>query len=282
MLDQLQNLFENLHGARRGMSQAEREMRKQMGALDKLLRDQQQLRDKTFRHEQRQRMGRSAPDWLGRGAPDQSDENNPRMNRDPDADSGNPFGKGDDDQDADQGPLDQQQRALRDRLAELQKQLKGLGAQGEKGFDDAGQAMGEAERDLQGEGQGQQGDQPGQGRGDNGDAVEAQGRALQALREGAQGLQRQMQGQGQGQGEGENELEPGQGRGQGQEGRDPLGRDFGAMGRGAAMGRLGDAVGAAERARRVMEELRRRLSDPSRPDEERDYLERLLNRNLPD
>jgi hypothetical protein len=32
----------------------------------------------------------------------------------------------------------------------------------------------------------------------------------------------------------------------------------------------------------VMEELRRRLSDPSRASDERDYLERLLNRNLPD
>jgi Domain of unknown function (DUF4175) len=31
-----------------------------------------------------------------------------------------------------------------------------------------------------------------------------------------------------------------------------------------------------------MEELRRRLSDPNRPSDERDYLERLLNRDLPD
>ncbi|MDO9439671.1 MAG: DUF4175 family protein, partial [Beijerinckiaceae bacterium] len=37
-------------------------------------------------------------------------------------------------------------------------------------------------------------------------------------------------------------------------------------------------VPAAERAQRVLEELRRRLSDPSRPREELDYLERLLRR----
>jgi hypothetical protein len=38
-------------------------------------------------------------------------------------------------------------------------------------------------------------------------------------------------------------------------------------------------MGAVERARRVMEELRRRLADPARPVEERDYLERLMKRD---
>jgi uncharacterized protein (TIGR02302 family) len=281
MLDQLQNLFENMHGARRGqMSQAEREMRRQMGALDKLLRDQQSLRDKTFRRDQRERMRRSSPDWLGQGQSESPDENNPGMNKDEGANQPNPFGKGDGDQDADEAPLDQQQQALRDRLAELQRQLKGLGAKGEKGFDDADGAMSEAERDLKGDGAGKDGPPNARGRTGKGDAVEAQGRALQALREGAEGLQKQMQGQGQGEGESETAVEPGQGRGR--QGRDPLGREFGTMGRGAAMGPLGDAIGAAERARRVMEELRRRLSDPSRPGEERNYLERLLNRDLPD
>jgi hypothetical protein len=37
-------------------------------------------------------------------------------------------------------------------------------------------------------------------------------------------------------------------------------------------------VPAAERARRVLEELRRRLGEPMRPREEMDYLERLLRR----
>ncbi|WP_353954841.1 DUF4175 family protein [uncultured Methylobacterium sp.] len=34
-----------------------------------------------------------------------------------------------------------------------------------------------------------------------------------------------------------------------------------------------------ERARRILEELRRKLGDPSRPTEELDYFERLLRRN---
>jgi hypothetical protein len=44
-------------------------------------------------------------------------------------------------------------------------------------------------------------------------------------------------------------------------------------------GALNGGPDIAERARRVLEELRRRLADPSRPNEERDYLERLLKRD---
>jgi hypothetical protein len=36
---------------------------------------------------------------------------------------------------------------------------------------------------------------------------------------------------------------------------------------------------AMQRARRIMEELRRKLGDPSRPREELDYFDRLLRRN---
>ncbi|HLW92499.1 MAG TPA: TIGR02302 family protein [Roseiarcus sp.] len=239
MLDQLQNMFENLRGARRGGSQAQREMRRQLGDLDRLLRDQQKLRDDTFREDQRARRRGQNPGDQG-------------------ADAGAPPD--------DQTPLDERQKALRDRLNDLQRRMKGLGLKGEKGFEDAEGAMGEAEGDLKD--------------GDNGrgKAIGAQGRALEALREGAEGLQRQMQGQGQGEGDADTAVEPGEGR----HGRDPLGRDPGDFGRGAATGPLGDAIGAAERARRVMEELRRRLSDPNRLEDERDYLERLLNRNLPD
>jgi hypothetical protein len=75
----------------------------------------------------------------------------------------------------------------------LQRQLKSLGMKGEKGLDDAQGDMKEAEGDLKGE-QGKSGQS---GQGGKGAAVDAQGRALEALREGAQGLQKQMNGQGQ-------------------------------------------------------------------------------------
>jgi hypothetical protein len=61
-------------------------------------------------------------------------------------------------------------------------------------------------------------------------------------------------------------------------GDDPLGR--GREGdKGRDYGPLRETAGPAERARRVLEELRRRLADPGRPREERDYLERLMNRD---
>ena len=61
---------------------------------------------------------------------------------------------------------------------------------------------------------------------------------------------------------------------------DPLGRP--QRQRDWADGRVrvpGADESATQRARRILDELRRRLSDPSRPMEELDYLERLLRRN---
>ncbi len=61
-------------------------------------------------------------------------------------------------------------------------------------------------------------------------------------------------------------------------GDDPLGRGReGNLGRDE--GSLRELGGVTERARRVMEELRRRLADPNRPIDERDYLERLMKRD---
>ena len=151
---------------------------------------------------------------------------------------------------------------------------------GEKGFDDAQGDMKEAEGDLKG-GQGKPGKsgQSGKG-GGKGAAVDAQGRALEALRDGAQGLQKQMDGQGQGKGKrnGKGNYVGRRSRPGEMPGDDPLGR--GAEGeKGREDGPLKQSAGAAERARRVMEELRRRLADPARPVDERDYLERLMKRD---
>jgi hypothetical protein len=248
MLDEMQTMFENMRGADAQEDQASREMRKQMSELGKLLRDQQALRDDTFRQDQREQLGRDAPQGQG-DQPGQS--------------------------------LAERQRALGERLAELQQRLKSLGMKGEKGFDDAQGDMKEAEGDLEGDGQGDgQGDKSGggideQGRTGKGRAVDAQGRALEALRQGAQGLQQQAQGAGQG---GGGYRATSRRPGAGGPGRDPLGREAGDRG-GALEGALNGGPDVAERARRVLEELRRRLADPGRPEEERDYFERLLKRD---
>ncbi len=290
MLDQMQEMFENMRSAREDQeSPAEREMRKQIGELEKLLRDQQALRDDTFRSDQKDRARKRAqrdrsgqdmqtqPDQDGSNAPDQSDN-----------DSDSPDQQSQDQQSQDQADQDQQQlgdrqQELRDRLAELQRKLKSLGMKGEKGFDDAQGDMKEAEGDLKGDQGGKQGKSGKSGKsgqsGGKGAAVEAQGRALDALRQGAQGLQKQMDGQGKGKGRnGKGGYVARRSRPGDRQGEDPLGR--GANGeKGREEGPLRESAGAAQRARRVMEELRRRLADPARPVDERDYLERLMKRD---
>ena len=277
MLDQMQEMFENMRSAREGEeSPGEREMRKQIGELEKLLHDQQALRDDTFRSDQRDRARKRSHNKMAPGQDRQAqpDEGGPPQGSDQGDEADDPSAKPGQDE-AGALPLDQRQNELRDRLAELQRKLKSLGMKGEKGFDDAQGDMKEAEGDLSGE-QGTPGSKRGQSR--KGAAVDAQGRALEALREGAQGMQKQMQ---QGQGQGRNgkggyvarRTRPGE-----QPGEDPLGR--GADGdKGNEYGALKETAGAAERARRVMEELRRRLADPARPADERDYLERLMKRD---
>jgi uncharacterized protein (TIGR02302 family) len=284
MLDQMQEMFENMRSAQDSQeSPAEREMRKQIGELEKLLRDQQALRDDTFRSDQkdraRKRARRNQPtpgQQDSQGQQDQDGSNAPEQG-DNDSDQSDQQGQDQADQgQQDQPQLGDRQQELRDRLAELQRKLKSLGMKGEKGFDDAQGDMKEAEGDLKG-GQGKAGQS---GQSGKGAAVDAQGRALEALRDGAQGMQKQMEGQ-QGQGKGRN----GRGNYVARRSRpgempsdDPLGR--GAEGdKGREDGPLKGSANAAERARRVMEELRHRLADPNRAVGERDYLERLMKRD---
>jgi uncharacterized protein (TIGR02302 family) len=280
MLDQMQEMFENMRSAQDGQeSPAEREMRKQIGELEKLLRDQQALRDDTFRSDQKDRARKRAQRNQSPGQQDfqgQQDQDGSNAPEQGDNDSDQSDQQGQDQTDQGQQQLGDRQQQLRDRLAELQRKLKSLGMKGEKGFDDAQGDMKEAEGHLKG-GQGKAGQN---GQSGKGAAVDAQGRALEALRDGAQGLQKQMQGQ-QGQGKGRN----GRGNYVARRSRpgempsdDPLGR--GAQGeRGREDGPLKGSANAAERARRVMEELRRRLADPNRAVDERDYLERLMKRD---
>ena len=103
--------------------------------------------------------------------------------------------------------------------------------------------------------------------------MDSQGKALEALRKGAQSLAEAMQ-QGEGQGDG-----PGNRAGRQQSGgnqSDPLGRPL----RGREFGddltvKIPGEIDV-QRVRRILEELRRRLADPARPQIELDYIERLL------
>ena len=105
-------------------------------------------------------------------------------------------------------------------------------------------------------------------------AVESQGRALEALRKGAQGMAQSMQQQmGQGQGPGQ-PGRTGQARANGD--TDPLGRplrgrDYGDDTTVKVPGEID-----VQRARRILEELRKRFGESFRPQLELDYIERLL------
>jgi Domain of unknown function (DUF4175) len=109
--------------------------------------------------------------------------------------------------------------------------------------------------------------------------VDAQGRAVDSLRKGADKLAQQMRNEGQQGADGEDGKD---GKGKGKrsrhgKGRDPLGRSSG--GEASTRGKY-DPLGLppAQRAHRVQEELRRRLGQPERPADELDYLQRLLTR----
>ena len=246
LLSELEQMMENLQMASPNNDGDNDQMSSALDELGDMIRRQQDLRDRTYRRGHQQQGGQQGK-------------------------------QGDQQQ---MGRLQQDQKALRDRLNKLLEELRqhGLGqsqqgkgqqqGEGQQGdgkdqmseLGRAGQAMGEAEGDL--------------GGGDTDGAVDSQGRALDALRKGAQSLAQSMQRQ------------MGQGKGMGRLGRfgqsradqetDPLGRplrgrDYGDDSTVKVPGEID-----VQRARRIIEELRKRFGDLGRPQEELDYIERLL------
>jgi len=173
------------------------------------------------------------------------------------------------------GELRQNQQALREQLNKLLEQLRqrGFPQQGQQGqpgqpggegdqLGRAGEAMGDAQGSL--------------GEGDADGAVDSQGRALEALRRGAQGLAQSMQQQ-MGMGQGPGPGQPGRmGRERANQETDPLGRplrgrDYGDDTTVKVPGEID-----VQRARRILEELRKRFGENFRPQLELEYIERLL------
>ncbi|MFT4098029.1 MAG: TIGR02302 family protein [Rhodoblastus sp.] len=253
MLDRLQDILENLRTARRRgqPSEAQRERQRAMSDLDQLMRDQQQLRDDTYRD----------------GQSDQNESPSPRGGRsNREADQGRERGQNGTNGQGRGRSLKERQTDLESRLADIQRRL---GKNGNGKFGGAGEAMKQAEGEL-GEG------------GDRDKAVDAQGRALDAMRNDAEQLAQEMQGRGDpseqaGDGEGP---AMGDANGDEREEADPLGRPTGRSSRRYDPNARYDPLGAAPalRAQRVLEELRRRLGETARPQDELDYLERLIRR----
>ena len=253
LLSQLQQMLDNLQMAQPGqMSPMDEEAMRQMDELARMMREQQRLMDETFEMNQ----GRRPGDKQGQQGP-MSDEEFERLMRE--------LEQG-------QGSLAEElQKLLEEMQGQQGEQGEGEGQQGQSGqgqtpgqnmgqelgrtLGRAGRAMGDAERSL--------------GQAAPGDAYGHQGDALDALREGLQGMMEQMFANQPGM----NGREMG-GRPQGD--RDPLGRPQRTEGPD-----LGESVKVpdeidVERARRILEAIRERLGERFRPRYELDYLERLL------
>lgn len=257
LLSQLQEMMNNLQMARPQQGeqgQQNSEMQDQMNKLGELMRRQQEMMNETFRMEQR-RQGQNQ-----RGEDGQQGENGEQ--EEGRQDGGRQPGEG-------QRPmtpeefaqalknLQEGQGKLQQDLQALQKGLEGMGMQPGEGFGEAGREMGKAEGSL--------------GRGEGNRAVGEQGRALEALRRGAQDMMQQMQQAMQGDQGGSEE-----GGRQSSADRDPLGRPRATTGPD-----LGNSVQVpdeidVQRARQILEAIRKRLGNAMSPQLEKDYLERLL------
>ncbi len=281
MLSELQRMMNNLQAGRPQQGQQGQDnsqMRQQMDKLGQILRDQQKLMEETFKLDQqlKDRMQRGDPN-MGMNDPllDDMPMDNDGMQQDQQQGQQGQDQKQQGQNQEGQSPSDQMTaeqlrealKQLRSRQDELGKQLgelqKGLGDMGIK----PGAGFGQAQREMEGAGR-----ELGEGRGEP--AIQGQGRALEALRQGARDMMNQMmqamQGQ-QGQGP---QGQVGQGN---QNGRDPLGRPRRADGPD-----FGDQVKVpdeidVQRAREILDAIREKLGNNPPQEIERRYLERLLD-----
>lgn len=263
LLSEMQRMLNNMQTARRNNQQQNNPMREQIDKLGELMQKQQKLMEDTHRTEQalRDRMQRGDQDDQNQGLNDeplteQSPQDQPQ--KDPGKQSAE-----------DKMTAEQLRQALKDMkkrqselekdLDSLQKKLSEMGLKPMPGFKDAGKEMGES-ADALGKSQGQR-------------SADAQGRALEALRKGAGDLMQQLTQNGRNGPQGMMPL-PGD---QQAEGNDPLGRRSGQLG-----AEIDDQVKVpdqidVQRAREILDTIRRKLGDGPASIIEREYLERLLD-----
>ena len=260
LLSQLQDMMNNLQAGRQdGQQNGQSQMHEQMNRLGEIMRRQQELMNDTFRMDQMQRGQRQGNGELGQ------QQGDGQGGRDP-----GEFGPGGN-RPGENGmggmtpgelaealrQLQEGQGQLQGRLGEFMEGLRGLGIEPDDNFGEAGREMGKAGEAL-GEADGEQ-------------ALGNQGAAMEALRRGAEDMMSQMRQAMQGDSAG-SQL-GGQNRGD----RDPLGRpqattgpDFGES------VQIPDEIDV-QRAREILDAIRRRLGNALSPTLEKQYLERLLD-----
>ena len=254
MLSQLRDLLDQLQSGRMAnMGQQGQQMMQMMDQFGDLIGKQQRLYDDTFGEQRRQgepnqqgpqgKRGRQGPRDGQQGQRDGQQQGQPPGQGQPGGQQFSP------------GELGERQGQLRDQLGQLQRGLRELGMRPPGQFDGAEQSMGNAQQALE--------------QGDLETATREQSQALEQLRQGSQSMAEQMLRQ----------MPSRFGRGPADDSqRDPLGRPQRSEGPDPGTSvKVPDEIDV-QRAREILEELRRRLGEPSRPMLELDYIERLLRR----
>ena len=275
LLDQLANMMQRLQMGQANPNSQSQQMMNMVQGLGEVIQRQQKLLDETFK-EQREREGEEArrdrqaqrDGGIGQRFSQQGREGQRgegergRQGRRGEGEQGqqgvgegqgegHQQGRGRGSGDRRYGALSNRQGSIRDRLDGLLEQLRALGARPSDQLEGAGRAMRESEKAL---------DEENLGR-----SVQQQTLALDRLRQGTRSMAEQIL----------QSLASRMGQG-GQRNKDPLGRPERTQGPD-----LGTSVKVPDqidiqRAREILEELRRRLGEPSRPMLELDYLERLI------
>jgi uncharacterized protein (TIGR02302 family) len=285
MLSEMRDLMDRLQAQKNGDKQkgdkeAGRQMQKKMDELGETIGEQQKLMDETFnamkmegqknqpgsQQGQKKDGGRAKPGQPG----EQGDAKN--GNKGKGQKGGQKGQKGQGENDGEQGAGEQgesaeageggmkqgnglgdRQKKLAEKLDKLKREMKQMGAGGKKELDEANDAMNDAEKSIKD--------------GALDDATQQQADALDKMRQGAQKMQQEMAKNGKSR-YGENGETP----------RDPLGRPQKSQGPddGTSVKVPGEID--VQRAREILEELRKRSAEQTRPPVELDYLERLLKR----
>ena len=276
-LSELNDLLERLQTGTTPENAKQQQAQKMMKDLDEMASDQQKLLDDTFAEKRKQQGKGGGGDQFEVSPPQSQDFGQgmgmaPFFDQMPQSGQGGPKAQGQSGRQGDapgggqpqmgqqqgkqQAPLSQlaeRQKQLRDKLQQLIDRMQMQGGDAPDQFEGAKDAMKDAEEAI--------------GEPDLDRATQNQSLALERMREGAQSMAQQMMENG--------EMQAG-GKGPGNNGKDPLGRpdrsnrpDFGLS------VQVPDEIDI-QRAREVLDELRRRIGDPSRPTFELDYLERLI------
>ncbi|WP_295534827.1 DUF4175 domain-containing protein [uncultured Thioclava sp.] len=307
LLDQLARMMENLKVTQGQGGQGDTPGGKAMRDLQDTLKKQQDLSDQAFRDlqdqfispEERQRQAENGQQveqgqgqqgqQEGQGQQGQDQQGQQGQGDQPGSQQGPGPGGQDQAQRDGQGQGDQpgleggqggtQGQSLAQRQRDLRRELdrqKGLlpgyggeaGQEAEKRLGDAGRAMDQAEQALR--------------EGDNSTAIDRQADAIEALRDGMRALGQAMRGdqarqQGQPGESGQEQAGQAGQNGSREMARDPLGR---AQGDGSQVGTDREMLQGEDvyrRAQNLLDEIRRRSADRLRPEEELDYLKRLLD-----